>query len=407
MSWPGLAKPCAAASFSAVGETGALLKGMRQLGDPSADAVIDELARTQQIRAVSHVLRHLVENDQPVPDDLPPSLARWLETSGEMPAWADHERLERGCTVVVEHGPQVCVALGTASLPYCYAGYPGVKVLTFSRRLDHDAVRRVGETAQFVLGVMAPGSLHRGGRGIRKIQKVRLLHAAIRHLVSTSGRWDTEADGVPICQEDLAGTLMSFTWIVIDALRKLGVRVDAGEAEDYYYRWRAVGEMMGIDPTVIPNDLTGARELTEAIARQNHRRSPEGIEMTRALFDLHTASLPIGFAGAAPALTRYLLGDEMCAMLELPRTRWDTGLCWQAGVGRALDRVQSARGPLGSLTKMVGAGMLNQRVIDMAGGRSASFSIPVPAELQRRWAASGIFPTVDQELIQLARAESA
>ena len=76
-------------------------------------------------------------------------------------------------------------------------------------------------------------------------------------------------------------------------------------------------------------------------------------------------------------------------------------------MGRALDRVQSARGPLGSLTKMVGAGMLNQRVADMAGGRSASFSIPVPAELGRRWAASGIFPSIDQELIQLARAESA
>lgn len=380
---------------------------MRLAGDPSADAVVEELARTQQIRGVSHILRHLVDNDQPVPDELPPSLARWLETSGEIPAWADHDRLERGCTLVVEHGPQVCVALATASLVYCYAGYPGVKVLTFSRRLDHDAVRRVGETAQFVLSVMAPGSLHAGGRGIRKIQKIRLLHAAIRYLISESGRWDIQTDGVPICQEDLTGTLMSFTWIVVAALRKLGVRVEAGEAEDYYYRWRVIGEMLGIVPAAIPTDLTGAREQTEAIARSTHRRSPEGIEMTRALFDLHAASLPVGFAGAAPALTRFLLGDEVSAIVDLPRTRWDTGLCWQAGVGRALDRVQSARGPIGSLSKMVGAGMLNQRVIGMAGGRSASFSIPVPDELQRRWAASGIFPTIDQELIELARAESA
>ena len=380
---------------------------MRQVGDPSADAVVDELARTQQIRGVSRILRHLVDNDQPLPDELPLSLAGWFETSGEVPAWAHRERLERGSALVVEHGPQVCVALATASLVYCYAGYPGVKVLTFSRRLDHDAVRRVGETAQFVLAVTAPGSLDKGGRGIRKIQKVRLLHAAIRHLVTTSGRWNSQADGVPICQEDLAGTLMSFTWIVVDALRKRGVRVDDGEAEDYYYRWRVIGEMLGIAPAAIPADLSGARELTEEIARRNHRRSPEGIEMTRALFELHTASLPLGFGGAAPALTRFLLGDEVAALVDLPRTRWDTGLCWQAGVGRALDRVQSARGPIGSLSKMVGAGMLNQRVIDMAGGRSASFSIPVPDELQRRWAASGIFPTVDQELIQLARAESA
>jgi hypothetical protein len=52
--------------------------------------------------------------------------------------------------------------------------------------------------------------------------------------------------------------------------------------------------------------------------------------------------------------------------------------------------------------------MLNQRVIEMAGGRSASFSIPVPSELQRRWAASGIFPSmpnIDPELVQLAQAQ--
>lgn len=389
-----------------MGDTGALLDGLRRAGDPSADAVVDELSRTQQIRTVSRVLRHLVDNDQPVPDALPPSLIRWLDASAELPPWVDRARLDHGCTVVVEHGPQVCVALATASLVYCYAGYPGVKALTFSRRLDHDAVRRVGETAQFVLAVMAPGSLDRGGRAIRKIQKVRLLHAAIRHLVSTSGRWDEKADGVPICQEDLLGTLMSFSWIVIDSLRKLGVHVEEQEAEDYHYRWRAVGEMLGIDPAAIPQDVNAARELTAVIAARNHRRSPEGIEMTRALFELHTASLPLGFGGAAPALTRYLLGDEVCALVDLPRTRWDTGLCWQAGVGRALHRAQSARGPLGSLTKMVGAGMLNQRVIEMAGARSASFSIPVPAELQRRWAASGIFPSIDTELIELARAES-
>ncbi|HSC02885.1 MAG TPA: hypothetical protein VLC49_06190 [Solirubrobacteraceae bacterium] len=58
-----------------MGATGALLDDLRRAGDPSADAVIGELARTQQIRAVSRTLRHLVDNDQPVPDELPASIA--------------------------------------------------------------------------------------------------------------------------------------------------------------------------------------------------------------------------------------------------------------------------------------------------------------------------------------------
>ena len=383
------------------------LAGLRLLGDPSADAVVHELARTQQIRAVSRILRTLVDNDQPVPDELPPSIARWLEDTASLPAWADRDRLERGCTLVVEHGPQVCVALATSSLVYCYAGYPGVKVLTFSRRLDHDAVRRVGETAQFVLAVTTPGSFQAGGRGIRKVQKVRLLHAAIRHLISASGRWDESTDGVPICQEDLAGTLVSFSWLVIHALRRLGVRVDEQEAEDYHYRWRVIGEMLGIVPAAIPVDLAQAAELTEAIARRNHRRSEEGIEMTRALFELLAGSLPRGFTGAAPALTRRVVGDDVCAMLDVPRTRWDKAIGWQAGLGRALDSAQSARGPVGSLTKMVGAGILTQRIIEMAGRQSASFSIPVPPELERHWTASGVFPSPDPELIRIAQAELA
>ena len=194
---------------------------------------------------------------------------------------------------------------------------------------------------------------------------------------------------------------------MVDALRKLGVRVDDTEAEDYYYRWRAIGQMLDIDPVAIPVDLAGARELTDLIARRNHRRSPEGIEMTRALFELHANSLPPGFAGAAPALTRFLVGDELCELLDLPRTRWDRKITWQASVGRALDRAQSARGPIGSLTKLVGAGMLNQRVAEMAGGRSASFSIPVPVDLERSWTASGVFPAIDAELVELAQTQPA
>jgi hypothetical protein len=59
-----------------VGNQQGFLAGLRQAGDPSADALIDELARTRQIRAVSRVLRHLVDNDQPVPEELPPVVAR-------------------------------------------------------------------------------------------------------------------------------------------------------------------------------------------------------------------------------------------------------------------------------------------------------------------------------------------
>jgi hypothetical protein len=134
-----------------------------------------------------------------------------------------------------------------------------------------------------------------------------------------------------------------------------GVRVDDREAEDYHYRWRATGEMLGVELAAIPTDLAHAAELTELIAHRNHRRGEEGVEMTRALFALHANTLP--------------------------RTRWDRAMGRHAGVWRALDCAQPPRGPVGS--------------------------IPVPPELERHWTAGGVFPSIDSELIRIAQAEPA
>ena len=64
-----------------------------------------------------------------------------------------------------------------------------------------------------------------------------------------------------------------------------------------------------------------------------------------------------------------------------------------ARLGRALDMAQSGAAT-SSLMNMLGSMILTNRALEMAGNRNASFSIPVPAEMQRRWTASGVFPTL-------------
>ena len=96
------------------------------------------------------------------------------------------------------------MSLACASLPACYAARRGVQLLSLTARLQSDPVRRIGETAQLTLDGMAPGGLVPGGRGVRDAQKVRLMHAAVRHLVRDSDVYDPEW-GVPINQEDSRG----------------------------------------------------------------------------------------------------------------------------------------------------------------------------------------------------------
>jgi hypothetical protein len=191
----------------------------------------------------------------------------------------------------------------------------------------------------------------------------------------------------------------------VKSLRRLGVRVSDREAEDYLYLWRVVGEMLGIRPDILPADMQAASDGTAAIARRHFQRSDDGVLMTSALLEMHANSMPgPKFAGVAPALLRYLIGDEVCDLMEVPHTSWDRVMRLNRRLGRFADLAQSAPG-LSSLVNMLGAMILNERAIKMAGRRSASFAIPVPPEMSQRWSASGVFPTIDESALRAVEAE--
>ena len=42
--------------------------------------------------------------------------------------------------------------------------------------------------------------------------------------------------------------LPPFTWIVLDGLRRLGIKVSEGEADAYLQCWNAIGHTLGIHP---------------------------------------------------------------------------------------------------------------------------------------------------------------
>lgn len=355
-----------------------MLDSLRQEGDPSADRVVAELVTAPEI---GRLLQTLLRNDQVVPADLPGPVAAWVEATGRLPSWVSPRRLERGAAFFAEHGVLISLILASDSLVECYAARKGVKVLTATYRMAQNPYRRIAETAQWMLLVLAPGGLGPHGQGIRATQKVRLLHAAIRRLILQSGRWDTRADGIPINQEDLAGTLMAFSYIVLRDLRKLGVAVSDGEAEDFLYTWRAIGELMGIRPSVIPVSLAEAQDLTEAIFRRHHGPSPEGALMTRALLEMHARLIPGElFDGIFPALLRYLAGDQVADWMEVPRTPWEAVV---ERFGSSIGRAENQTDPLRKAAGRLGVAFLQATAIAMTNYERASFAIPT--ELRHRW----------------------
>jgi hypothetical protein len=122
--------------------------------------------------------------------------------------------ISQGEDVFGEFGLHLVAALFCASLPECYAVAKGAHVLVFTARMSKHPFRRIVETAQFVIDVMSPDGLGEYGMGLRTAQKIRLMHAAIRHLCKTQADWNPDC-GEPINQEDLAGTLMTFSTVAL------------------------------------------------------------------------------------------------------------------------------------------------------------------------------------------------
>lgn len=359
------------------------LETQRSVGDPPADAVIAELfaGGTGVVVATGRLLRDLVDNDD-VPVASLPAPVREYFAGGALPTWADRAAIARSSELFHRLAPQIILLLHTMSLPYCYAARRGVQVLARTGRLQSGTQRRVLETAQFVLDVLAPGGLdhdpERFGAGLRSAQKVRLMHATIRHLLRADRTWDP-GWGTPINQEDLAGTLISFSGVILSGLGRLGVDLDPRERDDYVHTWNVVGSLLGVDERLMAADAGAGDRLIARIAERQHETCPEGQMMTRALLDYMEYNLPGNALDGLPALLLHeCAGPKLAAILGVERPklspRWMRVL---ATMGAAADDAADESALLRRASAATGRLLLGALLLAYRGGERSSFSIPL------------------------------
>lgn len=358
---------------------------MRQVGDPIADQVVTELFKDSDVAAVNDLMRTMVTNEYPAPASLPAIVRDYLAQTDVLPEWTDPQLIQTGEQLFWRYGTKLILVLYCYSLPFCYLGKNGVQVLALTTRLASNPTRRIVETAQLLVDVMQAGGLTTPqGRGRRTIQKVRLMHAAIRQLAPTAPQWNA-GFGLPVNQEDLAGTLMSFSWIALDGLDKLGVEVAPAEREAFLHCWLVVGHMLGIQPELLPRDVASAKGLADAIAAHQFGPCAEGQALTKALVDLMASTLPGDvFSRAAPLLIRYFLGATWAGWLGVEEPSWETALAtplrtlgFEASL--LLDRSKA----LSVLAEHVGQLIVKSIVYVGRGGNRPSFTIPV--DLREQW----------------------
>jgi hypothetical protein len=363
--------------------TGDFLDDQRKHGDALADEAVGRLFASGEVGAVDALMKRLVLNDGIPPEGLPPVIADYLARTSEL-APLDQQEVRRGEALFGTFGPEMLLVLGFYSLPASYSARKGVQVLYRTGYLLNRPVRRVFETTQMVVDVMARDGLAPDGRGVRTAQKVRLLHAAIRHLLTHDAQnpWDPSF-GTPVNQEDLAGTLTVFSYVVLDGLKRLGISIADEDREAYVHSWGAVARIMGLRDELVPASFAESKQLAEIIFERQIAPSPEGVAMARSLVDGLQTILPHALHGMPASLVHFFLDDDpfthqnVAAMLEVAPADWTESVAKIVGaVGELVERISTDLEPSARVIRFASRELVRGMLRVERGGRRAPFAIP-------------------------------
>lgn len=212
--------------------------------------------------------------------------------------------------------------LGFYSLPYCYAFGDGAEVLVRSDRIVNQIGQRLSETGTFVLDIFKPEAFFGDKSAFLTCAKVRLIHAFSRYFVLHFAKdWDPKF-GKPINQEDLIGTNLAFSFIVLRGMIKLGRNITAVQIDQLLAYWKWVGTLLGVETDFWPTTAKEAFELDRLIRKRHLRKSNAGIRLISALRDYYRGTIP------DPLISRqvddifyFFMGKEVSEALNIPLGR--------------------------------------------------------------------------------------
>ena len=293
------------------------LNKMRLQGDKKADGLMSDIFKNDQKEALYKILALSPEEGAKSSSGYEP-LDNFMQRKRQKPEWYDEKQMDAGAEVYAEYASEIMMLLGAMALPYCYAATPGNKTLYLSEKIRKTPGKRLLETAEFVIDLMEPDSLKENGAGHWLINKTRLIHAMVRMMIGRHPDYKKEW-GIPANQEDMAGTNLAFSFIVLKGLSKMGYRLSIEEKEAFLYRWRYIGYQLHLDDQLLVANLKDAMAMEIAIKERNFKKSEEGILLTHALIDHYQRTMPKSLAALVKSQIRFFLGNEVSTMVGLAK----------------------------------------------------------------------------------------
>ena len=306
--------------------TDAYLDAKRLVGDPLADDLVRYAYEKGYVSRLNDMFR-LLQFDME-PGKFQQRVQAYIEATHQLPDWFEQATHQRACQMFAQYEIPIMAALLFASLPMSFAAAKGAHVLTSTYRMTHNPYRRVLETIQMLRNVMQPDGLDPNGSGIQTLQKVRLLHASTRYLLTQTRDWDVDYYGIPINQEDLAGSSLLFSYIVVTTTPHFAINMTEQEQTDFLHMWNFISYVMGTQVELLPDTKKEAQFLAEKIRKRQFAESPDGIELMQSLMTLiheHFPPMP-GAQEMLAIVIHHLCGDEVADILGVekpPGHKWE------------------------------------------------------------------------------------
>ena len=139
------------------------------------------------------------------------------------------------------------------------------------------------------------------------LQGAKTMH----HALFAHG-WNVGKDGLPCNQEELAYTLLTFHYVSLRGLRKLGLGLRREDEEAYLHAWNVMGHVLGIRDDLMAHTMEDAEALFKQIQARG-RADPftpdPRPKLGRALMQTMEQLIPMRVAKPLPKLlTRHLCG---------------------------------------------------------------------------------------------------
>ena len=326
-----------------------------------------------------------------VPQDIAEALQDFIRAARDLPPWADPALIGRAERAFMDHGVLSCTLLFCASLPECYIIPDLASVLHATGQLEYNTEHRIRSTAAMIFPVMMHGGLTRPqGSGVAQVLKVRLIHATIRYLILREepqpGRahvrnvaplerpaqptiyqvlaalgWNTERDGLPCNQSELAYTLLTFGYVFLRGMRRLGIGLSEADEQAYLHTWNVVGHVLGIEGALMIHTMDQGKDLLQRMQTEGQAHlTPPDVRpaLAGALMSAMEQVIPWRIARPFPRLmTRYLCDRVNFAQLGLddqqpPLLSWLV-FWFLMGTARLVDAAARCFLPRFSITRML------------------------------------------------------